>query len=198
MTLNNIKMEHTKVYQWIRQQETRKNILIAMHQPITAKQLAQRTGIPVDTCSYIIAKSTVQDLLICLNPKARSSRLYGLTELGIRCQAQLREDLKLPQKEYNYSDIDWNLYGWICFSHRAAVIKTLLTPMQPSEIKRTIRKKKAKMKISANNIRDIVKLLLEKRIVHKVFVKKKAHPKYELTDLGIKLRQLLVRANVAL
>ena len=56
--------------------------------------------------------------------------------------------------------------------------------MQPSEIKRAIRNKKPGTKISANNIRDITKLLLEKQIVQKVYVRKKAHPQYKLSDSG--------------
>lgn len=67
--------------------------------------------------------------------------------------------------------------------------------MQPSEIKRQIRIQKPNTKISANNIRDVVKLLLEKELVQKVYVRKKAHPRYELTELGIKLRQLLIQAE---
>ena len=52
------------------------------------------------------------------------------------------------------------------------------------------------MKISANNIRDVIKLLLEKGIVQKVHIRKKAHPRYELTDSGIKLRELLIQAEM--
>lgn len=198
MTLHNTKMEYTKVYEWIRQQETHVNILVAMHQPLTAKQVSKKTGIPVDTCSYIVAKLTTQGLLACRNPAARSSRLYGLTELGIRCQTQLCKDLSLPHQQYTSLDIDWNLYGWTCFSHRAAVIKILTIAMQPSEIKRTLRLHKPHIAISANNIRDVVRLLLSKKIVRPVKVEKRAHLRYELTDLGIKLRQLLIQAEAAL
>jgi len=75
-------------------------------------------------------------------------------------------------------------------------MKTLTVPMQPSEIKRAIRKKKPGMKISANNIRDVVKLLLEKRIVQKVYIRKKAHPRYELTDSGNQFRELLLQSEM--
>ena len=53
------------------------------------------------------------------------------------------------------------------------------------------------MKISANNIRDVVKLLLEKGIVQKVQVRKKAHPRYELTDSGNQFRELLMQSEMA-
>ena len=191
-------MEYTKVYEWIRQQETHINILVAMHQPLTAKQIAKRTGIPVGSCSYTITKFAGKGLLSCLNLRAKSSRLYGLSEFGIRCQTQLRKDLSLPHQQYTSPDIDWSLYGWICFSHRAAVIKTLTIAMQPSEIKRTLRFHKPHIPISANNIRDVVRLLLSKSIVRPVKVIKRVHLRYELTDLGIKLRQLLIQAEAGI
>ena len=67
--------------------------------------------------------------------------------------------------------------------------------MQPAEIKKVLRIRRPNVKISANNVRDIIKLFLARNIVSLVKIRKKAHPKYELTDLGTKLRQLLLRAD---
>ena len=67
--------------------------------------------------------------------------------------------------------------------------------MQPSEVKRVLRVHRPNIRISANNIRDVIKLLLEKGLVQKVFVRKKAHPRYELTDSGNQFRQLLMQAE---
>ncbi|RKY12554.1 MAG: hypothetical protein DRP65_00845 [Planctomycetota bacterium] len=170
---------------------------MAMNQPLTAKQIARKTGIPMDTCSYTIAKLTARGLLTCLNPKAMNSRLYWITELGRQCRKQLYQDKNLPYKEYDLPSVNWPLYGWLCYSHRAAVIRFLTEPMQPSAIKRTLRIYKPNVKISANNIRDVVRLLLEKGIVQKVFVRKKAHPRYELTEVGHKLRQLLIQSEMS-
>ena len=169
---------------------------MTIKQPLTGKQIGKRTGIPIDTCSYVVAKLVTKGLLTCLNQEARNSRLYWLTELGRQCRKRLHQDLGLAYEEYDLPSIDWSLYGWMCFSHRSIVMKTLTIPMQPSEIKRVIRKRKTGMKISANNIRDVVKLLLEKQIVQKVFVRKKAHPRYELTDSGIQFRQLLIQSEM--
>ncbi len=169
---------------------------MTIKQPLTGKHIGRRTGIPIDTCSYVVAKLVTKGLLTCLNPEARNSRLYWLTDLGAQCRKKLHQDLALAYEEHDLPSIDWSLYGWICFSHRSIVMKTLAVPMQPSEIKRVIRKKKTGMKISANNIRDVVKLLLEKGIVQKVFVRKKAHPKYELTDSGNQLRELLIQSEI--
>ena len=185
----------SNVHEWIKKEESRRKILMTIEQPLTGKQIGRRTGIPIDTCSYVVAKLVARGLLTCLNPKARNSRLYWLTDLGAKYRKKLHRDLALPYEEYDLLSIDWALYGWICFSHRSIVMKTLTAPMQPSEIKRTIRKRKAGMKISANNIRDVVKLLLEKGIVQKVFIRKKAHPRYELTDSGNQFREILMQSE---
>lgn len=191
-------MADTQVYPWIIQQDRRKKILIAMRQPSTAKQIARNTGIPVDTCSYLLIIFTAKGLLKCLNPQARSSRLYGLTTLGKKYRKHLHRVLDRPYKEYIFPDIPWTLYGWVCFNHRSTVLKTLSEPMQPSEIKRFLRIHHARMKISANNIRDVIKLLLARKIVRPVRVKNKAHLRYELTELGHQIRQLLLNAQVGL
>ncbi len=186
----------SNVHEWIKKEESRGKTLIALNQPLTAKQIARKTGIPMDTCSYTIAKFTAKGLVTCLNPEARNSRLYWITELGGRCRKRLHQDRNLSYKEYDLPSVNWPLYGWLCYSHRAAVIRALAEPMQPSEIKRTLRFHRSSIKISANNIRDVVKLLLEKGIVKKVYVRKKAHPRYELTDSGKQFRQLLMQSEM--
>jgi DNA-binding HxlR family transcriptional regulator len=189
-------MQNSKANKWIAKEERRRKILIALKQPLTAKQIARNTGIPMDTCSYTISKFTAKGLATCLNPEARNSRLYWTTELGRGCRKQLHQDLNLPEKEYDLPSVNWPLYGWVCYSHRAAVIRVLSEPMQPSEVKRTLRIRKPNIKISANNIRDVVKLLLENGIVQKVYIRKKAHPLYELTDTGNQFRQLLIQSEM--
>ena len=186
----------SNVHEWIKKEESRRKILMTIAQPLTGKQIGRRTGIPIDTCSYVVAKLVARGLLTCLNPEARNSRLYWLTGLGIRCQERLFQNLGLSYEEYDLPGIDWALYGWLCFSHRSIVMKTLATPMQPSEIKRAIRKRNMEMKISANNIRDVIKLLREKGFVQKVFARKKAHPRYELTDSGNQFRELLMQSEM--
>lgn len=185
----------SNVYEWIKEEESRGKILTSLKMPLTAKQIARKTGIPGDTCSYTIAKFADRGLFSCLNPDARNSRLYWLTESGCQQQQKLFQDLNLPYKEYDLPDVNWALYGWLCYSHRSIVIKMLNEPMQPSEIKRQIRIQKPNTKISANNIRDVVRLLMENRIVQKVYIRKKAHPRYELTELGSKLQKLLIQTE---
>jgi len=178
--------------------ESYNRILLAFTQPLTAKQVSKKIGIPVNTCSYVIAKYVQKGIFTCLNPKARNSRLYWLTNAGILCQKELCRKLNIACIKPNLPDIDWELYGWICFSHRAMVIKALTSAMQPSEVKRVLRLQKANTRISYSNIRDVVRLLLSKSIVRPVRVKREANLQYELTESGIKLQQLLLRADAVL
>ncbi|MBA7538831.1 hypothetical protein ES705_31108 [subsurface metagenome] len=189
-------MQTSNVYEWTKKEDRRKKILIALKQPLTAKQVSKKTGIPLDTCSYTITKLASRALVTCLNPKARNSRLYWTTGVGRQCRRQLHQDLNLPEKAYDVPSANWDLYGWVCYSHRAAIIRSMTSPMQPSEVKRVLRVHRSNIRISANNIRDVMKLLLEKGLVQKVFIRKKAHPRYELTDSGNQFRQLLMQAEM--
>ena len=126
--------------------------------------------------------------------------MHGLTELGRKCREKLCCELGLSDKPeaFEVSSVDWELYGWLCFSHRLAIMRILSEPMQPSAMKRKLRNVNSSVKISANNIRDVIRLFLQKGIVRKSFVRKKAHPRYELTDLGRKLQGLLIQAEAPL
>ena len=189
-------MQYTsEVYEWIKKKESRRKILMTLSQPLTAGQISRKAGIPVETCSYILVKCTGLKLLKCLNPKARNSRLYWLTYQGIQCQRWLCRDQNTPYQKPVLEDIDWELYGWICFRHRSVILKTITEPMQPARIKRYIRYRFPQTKISSNNVRDIIKLFLTQELVRPVSFRKKVHPRYELTDTGIKLRQLLLQAE---
>jgi len=171
---------------------------MTIKQPLTGKQIGRRTVMPIDSCSYVVAKLVTKGLLICLNPEARNSRLYWLTDLGVLCQKRLHQDFALAYEEYDLPSIDWSVYGWVCFNHRAAVVQVLTKPMQPSEMKRKLRQIGSDVRISANNIRDIIRLFHEKQIVRKVPIRKKAHPRYELTDQGLQIQKLLNRARTQL
>ena len=188
-------MQTSKVYKWIKNEENRKKILLSLRQPLTAKQISRKARISVDTCSYIFGKLAAKDIVACLNPSARNSRLYWVTELGQKCQEQLHQELSLPEKAYDIPSVNWELYGWVCFNHRAAIIRILTEPLQPSEMKRRLRYLNSDIRISANNIRDVIRLFLRKGLVQKVVVRKKAHPRYKLTELGTKFQGLLSRAE---
>ena len=191
-------MQTSNVYEWITKEENRKKLLLSIRQPLTAKQISRETRIGVDTCSYLLAKFAVKGIVACLNPNARNSRLYWVTELGQKCRERLHRQLSLPEKQYDVPSVNWELYGWVCYNHRSPIIRILTEPMQPSEMKRRLRQIGSNVRISANNIRDIIRLFHEKGIVRKMSVRKRAHPRYELTDQGIQIQKLLNQAHMPL
>ena len=138
----------------------------------------------------ILGQLTLCRMVKCLNPTAKRSRLYWLTSIGILCQKKLNDNLPTALKDL--PDIDWQLYGWVCYNHRAAIIKALTEPMQPATIKRRAKQRNTKIRMSANNVRDVMKLFVQKGIVRPVKIRKKAHPHYELTKVGKQFRQLLI------
>ncbi len=187
-------MKRKEAYEWAERSEKRKSLLLNLKQPMTALQLSMKTELSQDQCSMILGKLTLCGLVKCLNPTATRSRLYWLTPVGILCQKKLTKDKTLPDIAKDLPDIDWELYGWVCYNHRAAIIKTLTEPMQPATVKRRAKQQNPKIKMSANNVRDVIRLFLQKEIVKPVKIRKKVHPEYELTESGKQLRQLLVQA----
>ena len=121
--------------------------------------------------------------------------MYWLTQLGMECSRKLRGDSGLPSLKYDVPSVNWELYGAVCFSHRSAVLKALGNPLQPAAIKRMALRQNPKARISANNVRDVIRLFEQRGVVRKVWVKGRSHPRYELTDTGKALRLLLLRAE---
>jgi hypothetical protein len=158
-------------------------------------QLSIRTGNSLDQCSSLLGQLVLCNLVKCLNPLATRSRLYWLTPIGIFCQKKLKNKEDIPNALKNLPDIDWQLYGWVCYNHRAAIIKALTEPMQPATIKRRAKQNNSKIKMSANNVRDVIRLFHKKGIVRSVNLRKKAHPRYELTEIGTRLKTLLQQAE---
>ena len=189
-------MDRKEAYSWAQRNKGRESVLLNLKQPMTASQLSRHTGLNQDQCSMILGQLTLCRMVKCLNPTAKRSRLYWLTPVGILCQKKLNGNLPTTLKDL--PDIDWQLYGWVCYNHRAAIIKALTGPMQPAIIKRKAKQRNHKIRMSANNVRDVMRLFVQKGIVRPVKLRKKAHLRYELTELGHKLQRLLSQAEMPL
>jgi DNA-binding HxlR family transcriptional regulator len=184
-----------EAYRWLIQGKRRKKIIAHLKQPMTAKQLAQTTGIREDCCSYVLQELSAYRLVYCLNPEARRSRLYWLTNKCKQYQEKILKTHGLPIHAYDFPIVDWKLYGWICYSHRAAIIKAITESLQPASIRRKIKRLSPDIKISANNVADILRLFLKKGIIKPVNIPRKAFCRYELTELGNKLQTLLCQVE---
>ena len=162
---------------------------------MTAKQLSRRTSLSFDVCRDVVRELTVYGLIRCLNPNARRSRLYWLTEMGAECQKRSCESDGKTVPDHFLPPIDWEMYGRVCYSHRAAIVRTLTEPMQPAAVKRRARQRICTLHMSANNARDVFRLFRSWGIVEPVQIRKKAHLRYRLSDDGLIFQQLLQRAE---
>src|SRR6185295_12826393 len=124
------------MFAWLQRSECRTQIVVKLMQPMTAKQLSSLTGIRIGVCSIHLRKLGSKGVTCCLNDNARRSRLYFLTERGIRHQRRLRKQIGLPTLAHDSCNVNWGTYGWLCYGHRTAIIKAMNEPMQPAMIRR--------------------------------------------------------------
>ena len=190
-------MVFNETYYWLIQSGRRKKIIVDFDQPLTTTHIARRAKITLDACLHLIWGMTVYSVIHCLNTDTRHNRLYWLTELGKTCQRKLRRKMGLQPLFHNLPNIPWNLYSSVCYSHRSAVISAMHEPMQAAAIKRIALRQNPKLRMSANNVRDVMKYLLKEGIVRRITIRRRSHPRYELTDLGKLFKGLLVGACVA-
>lgn len=170
--------------------------LAGIDQPLTTSQLAKRLGASLDLAGYQLWLLAQQGLVECVNPSARHGRLYYLAVGGHRAQALLRKTSGLPPLSHTLPPLDWDLYGWLCFRHRSAVVKTLDRPLRPAQIKRRARMRDERVRMSAGNVREIIKLLVRRGVARPVERPHEPFPMYELTTEGSACRDLLLRAEV--
>lgn len=88
--------------------------LVAIDQPLTTHQVARRLRVSLEACRQALRFLRRTRLVECLNPAATRSRVQWLTTLGRRVQAGLPGS---PRSVFR-PDVDYALYGWLCFSHR--------------------------------------------------------------------------------
>ena len=189
-------MQPSEAYRYISQSERRQRILHSITQPLTARQLAKRTGLSQDGCSEVLAQLRAVKLIVCANEKARQSRLYIPTKLGFHVQTRFRRDRDLAPNEFYMPDCNWDIYGRLCHRHRTAVILAMTEPLQPSIIKHRARLRNPDLRMSANNVRDVMRLLVAWGIAKPTRIRRKAHLRYELTEQGSIFQKLLQQAEV--
>ncbi len=189
-------MELVDACRWLEQSDRRGLILDQITQPLTATQLSRRTQIDRDGVSHVLTLFGVHRLTRCLNASARENRLFWLTASGAACQDERRRAVEQSPRPRFFPSIDWTLYGAVCYRHRSAVVKALIEPLQPSAIKRIARKQNEAIRMSANNVRGVVRFLVTHGIVEPVLVRRFKRKRYRLTAVGEAFRTLLSRAEV--
>jgi len=175
--------------------DRRQRILVVVDQPLTATQCSARARVPRSECCAVLRRLHADRLVVCLNPGAVNHRVYWLTARGAKMQASLYRDQQLDPPTLSYPELDWELYGRTCSTHRSLVIRALREPMQPSRIRLLAKMRDATIRMSGNNARDAIRFLHEQGVVRQVPRRKRSHPVYELTPEGKKIQWLQLRAN---
>jgi DNA-binding transcriptional regulator GbsR (MarR family) len=181
--------------------ELQKLVLCSLKQPMTAKQLSKITNLSINQCSSAVYELAKSGLTECKNPAQRRSRIFFLTERGKI--ALINNNGHTPQLCNFPSDEQlWSNYGFICFSHRSAIIKTLpsknctaIKPMNAATIKRRAKFNNSELRMSANNVRDALKDLVARGIVNKSYARRDRYPHYYLSDSGEYFKKLLSKAD---
>jgi hypothetical protein len=183
------------VTEWLRQSPRRRTLLASLLQPLTAVQVARRTSWSLDACRHAFGDLNEHALLRCMNTDARRFRLYWLTEEGVSCQRQVRRRLCLAAASLHFPAVNWALYGDMCFSHRAAIIKALSEPLQPAAVKRRAKQRDPSLRMSAGNAREAIKVMRQRGVVKSVQFDGERWSRFELTPVGRKIRTLLCGAE---
>lgn len=150
--------------------------LDTLARPRTIRQLSRTLGMSLDATMRLLARLRARGLVRCLNPHARRSRVY------------VRIDACLPE------GVEWALYGWVLYSQRRAVLEALDAPRYPSAIKRRARYLHPGIRLSANNVRDIIRLFKARGLVTPIDAGR-AHPSYALTPQGEVLQRLMLEGE---
>ncbi|MCH8823072.1 MAG: hypothetical protein IH984_06140 [Planctomycetes bacterium] len=189
-------MNKSDVFEWMKNSQRRQLLLKKIKQPMTVSQLANQTKLQREACTFLLWQLSVYCLVKCLNKEARACRLYWLTDSGKDCQRRLLREECLPAIEYNFPRVDWKLYGWVCYRHRSTVLKTMVMPMQPAEIKRRALAQNPLLRMNVNNVLDVLRDFLSNGLVRVLSFSKQKRRIYELTEVGKAFQELLNRAEV--
>lgn len=190
-------MTISKALQWLIQNEAYKDIVMKLAQPVTAKQISTRMQIKLDAARFWLQGLAQRDYLYCLNETARRSRLFWLTSRGLSCQEKLRGLHDLAPLKHQFPLVDWNLYGWTCFSQRSAIMKAAQEKTRPAQIRRRARSQDLNVRMTTVHICRGIKGLVKKGMLRKI-EGKKGRPMYVLTKLGREVQSLHCKADTAL
>lgn len=183
-----------QILDWLRLSQRRVKVLQQFDQPLTSLQIKRRLNMSLDAVSFIVWELSVYRLVYCLNPRARKSRLYFTSQLGKHARTVTLGISERPPSQDELPNLDWKTYGWLCYTHRAAVLKALVGPLRPSEVKRRLRLQQPDVRINVNHITEILKKFVEKDVAH-VVEPGAWRPRYDATSPGRKMRELLLMAD---
>ena len=156
-------------------------LLELLDRPLTIRQIAGKLNLDLDTAGARIRVLRRRGEVRCLNPGARRGRAY----------------LRKARESHMANEALGPIYGWACFRHRSAVLKALDRPRRAVEIKRRARYLDHELRMSANNVRDMLRLMVRRGLVQATRGRRRRHrfPLYALTALGKQVQLLLLTGD---
>lgn len=113
-------MNSKQLYEKVKRIKNWKITLISFHKPMIPSELKTNTGLTRDNyINFVLREFSKYALVKCYNPRARTGRVYGLTEQGKRLKRKLIKELTKEEKSEIHisyiepSIVDLNLYGRI-------------------------------------------------------------------------------------
>ena len=183
-----------KVLSWVRQSGRRQGVVAVLDQPLTASQIATRVGLSLKHASFVLGEVLAGQVVQCLNSQASSSRVFWSTELGHRVQNEIRQGFDLPAVSVQFPLVDWYLYGMVCFSHRAAVLRTMGRPMRATEIRRRGKLANPEQRMNSSNVRDVLGVFRRHQLVVPLQKRRRGHPSWVPSEVGKSIQKLLTGA----
>lgn len=167
-----------------------KAVLEVMSKPKNPAEIRGQIGLSrANNISSTLKQLIDLNLIRCLNSKAKTGKLYGLTKRGENLRKILLKEKSMP---FNYAEphLNWPLYGWvICGRQKRAILKALSAPMSLRYIKDKAHNYNPR--ISRENANDILQLFVKKEIALKQ--RQGVRVIFTLTKQGEKIRnQLLI------
>lgn len=174
-----------KGFEWIQQKPERMIVLKSFLQPMTITQIVKKSNLTLDTCRYVIWELATRGIVECLTPLTKRNHIYWLTKAGRLCREKISMPIELT------IECNWDLYSWACFSQRSIVIQAITKPLHPRKIRIRACERDPTIKLSTANTRDVLRVLLERKIVQKVQLPKERYPRYKITEVGLPIQTLL-------
>lgn len=182
-------MARTSVFAWCVSHEERTKLILALSQPMTTGQLAARSGVADRRTSHLIRHMSRHGVVRCLTPSSRGNKVWWLTTAGERIQAACVRQQGTKRRKVQVLQVSWEVYSKVCFRHRMAVMRAVRGRMRVSQIKKQACERDRSLRISDNNVRDVLRVLATMGLVSRTRVKKKVL--FELTAVGKEMQQLL-------
>lgn len=195
-------MKRGDLLEWLKRSRRRRAVIKVMTKPKMPCEIHEQAlngVVSLSNTSEIVRALVEESLVICINPKEKTGRLYGLTKTGKVARG------KIFPHEPSYQSIPREIlrdYTYVVRGkHRRAVIKVMSDRRTPSEIHKNVIRSSENIppdsinyvKLSLNSTSDTLRGFRKKGIAICINKEKRVGRLYELTTKGKAIRDLVLK-----